>query len=102
MAFADQLLVIGLLAIVEQYCSRTLVELEQFLRQSRHPRAAPYRWDHIVDRFSSWGLRIIDYTAYADVDECRVVNNKVKHVGSVDTGLSRYAAFAGKLGTPCL
>lgn len=35
---------------------------------------------------------------YADADELRVVNNKIKHLGTVDAELAAFGTFQGKLG----
>jgi hypothetical protein len=98
--FADQLLLVGLWATVEQYCSRVLQIVERSLRKTNQQRPTPHRWDRLVDRFAKFGLDFSQLKSYTAVDECRVLNNKVKHVGIVDAELARYPAFASLLGEP--
>jgi len=79
---ADQLLVIGLWAIVELYCSRTLVVTES--EQGVNRGHAPHRWADLVKRYKRCGIDVRSLTAYANVDRCRTINNKIKHAGIVE------------------
>jgi len=96
--FADQLAIIGLWTMVEQYCGRTLIEAENQTSKRRRTRVAPYKWSELCNRFIVIGLKLPDCKSYNVVNECRVLNNKIKHVGAVDAELakfSRYTRFAG-------
>ena len=95
-AFADQLLVIGLWASVEQFVGSALLASEQLL--SRPKKAAPYKWDEMVSRFSDLGLDLSTLKSYGVITECRVLNNKLKHVGEVDKQLAGYSSFSQHLG----
>lgn len=96
--FADQLLLVGLWAMVEQYCGRTLILAERALRNSSSSTEAPYRWSALQERFSKLGLDLTRCKGYDTINECRLVNNKVKHLGEVDARLASLPGFGSVLG----
>jgi hypothetical protein len=96
--FADQLLVIALWAMVEQYCGRTLREVERSLRNESVETETPHKWSALVRRFRRVGVDVTNCKSYAAADECRVLNNKIKHLGKVDSELSQFERFQTQLG----
>ncbi|WP_377828163.1 hypothetical protein ACFKHW_29720 [Bradyrhizobium lupini] len=96
--FGDQLLMIGLWAMVEQYCGRTLSEMERCLRRGHVQKETPHRWSSLADRFIGLGVDLVRCKSYVAVDECRVLNNKIKHVGRVDKQLAQFSRFENQLG----
>jgi hypothetical protein len=99
-AYGDQLLVVACWAIVEQYCGRVLIATELELGGPANRMEAPHKWYDLVKRFKSAGLDITQCENYSGVDECRVVNNKIKHVGFVDKELAKRVPFSGMEGKP--
>jgi hypothetical protein len=96
--FGDQLLVVGLWAMVERYCGRTLIEAEHRLLNRRQDLPSPHQWPVLAKRFRDVGLDLVTCKSHAGADECRVLNNKIKHVGHVDKELARFQRFEGRLG----
>jgi hypothetical protein len=95
--FGDQLIVVGLWTIVEQYCGRSLRIAES--RLNDNPRAHArvlHRWHSLKSRFATIGVDLVTCKSYEGVEECRVLNNKIKHLGIVDNELSCFANFNDK------
>lgn len=97
-AYGDQLLIIACWAMVEQYAGRILIALEQELGSPANRVETPHRWHELIKRFKSVGLDITQCENFKGIDECRVVNNKIKHVGFIDKELAKIAAFQGCAG----
>ena len=81
--------------MIEQYCGRTLIEAENGAAN----RAAPHKWFELSKRFVKIGVRLEDCKSYAGANECRILNNKIKHVGTVDGELSKFSRYHGASGT---
>jgi hypothetical protein len=97
-AYGDQLLVVACWAMVEQYCGRVLIATEMELGGPANRIEAPHKWHDLVKRFKGIGLDLLKCESYSGVDECRVVNNKIKHVGFIDKELAKRSAFIGMEG----
>lgn len=93
--FGDQLFVVGLWAMAEQYLTRT-VDIAQ--RARGLTAAAPSNWPKIRKHLETVGVKVRSCKGFEDANECRVLNNKVKHLGTVDMELARFPAFADRLG----
>ncbi len=91
---ADQLFVVGLWAMAEQYLGRTLLYAED-PSSERLPGEAPHRWEVLVRRYGATGVDLSTMKSYASANECRILNNKVKHVGRVDAQLATFENFHG-------
>lgn len=91
--FADHLLTVGLWSVVEQYVNRVatvMLDTDGFSET----------WPKTVATFSERGIDLKALTAYATVNELRLVNNAIKHSGKVSPRLLKFPAFAaGKEGT---
>lgn len=99
-AYGDQLLVVACWAMVEQYYGRVLIPTEMELGGPANRIEAPHKWHDLVKRFKGIGLDLLTCENYAGIDECRLVNNKIKHVGLVDKDLAKRTAFTGMEGKP--
>ena len=95
--YADQLFVVGLWAMAEQYLGRTLVYTEDPSEEGQR-REAPHRWPVLRERFATVGVDLPAMKSFEGADECRVLNNKIKHVGAVDAELAEFANFLGHEG----
>jgi hypothetical protein len=95
--FIDQLLVIGLWASVEQYSGRVLEELERRVPNVPTQRP-PHEWDKKKERFTKVGLDLERCKSYSDANECRTLNNNIKHDRLIGKKLEKFSAFAGLTG----
>lgn len=96
--FGDHHTVIGLWAMVEQYCGRTLVAVENHLWAKSAGAESPHRFQELRERFLTAGISVETCKSYLAIDECRVLNNKIKHLGYVDAQLAGHGHFAGLQG----
>lgn len=81
---------------VEQYLGKTLDIGEKSIKGSSS--AGSHVWNNIVNNFSKIGVDVKACKGYSNIDECRVLNNKIKHVGFVDEKLAEYPYFSSFLG----
>lgn len=96
-AFQKNYFIIGLWAMVEQFMGKTLRIGEQHINASY--LGEEHKWHKIVKRFNQIGVDLKVCKGYSNIDECRVLNNKIKHVGVVDhdlTGYPYFSSFVGK------
>lgn len=90
--FANSSFVISLWVTVEQFTSRILLSLEkQFGMIYSEPS---HVWDKKIARYKKLNIDITAYINYQNIDECRVLNNKIKHVGKVDDALAKFSFFS--------
>lgn len=90
--FANSSFVISLWATVEQFTSRILISLEKQLGMPYSE--PPHVWNRKIARYMDLNIDITAYLNYQNIDECRVLNNKIKHVGEVDDALARFLFFS--------
>lgn len=95
--YADEVTIIASWAFVEKQLNRALFALQSVLGQ---PTNTDHRWPVIKDEYLQCGVSLSLATGFADADECRKVNNSIKHSGIVSAGLAALPAFTGKLGKP--
>lgn len=98
---ANDSVIINVGATNEQYMSRSLASL--ISKKENTPLEdvkVPYRWDQIRGKFLSYGIDITTLPSYDDLNECRVLNNKIKHLNKVDAELESFPTFSGKLNEP--
>jgi hypothetical protein len=92
---ADHFTVIGLWATVEQYLGKVYVPLAAHVNRVVAASVnAPYRWDDFRAGFRGLGIDLTALHGFPDADECRVLNNTIKHTGFVDTRLGQIVFFA--------
>jgi hypothetical protein len=73
---------------------------EKGLHKRVSSRAAPHKWLELSKRFSRIGIRLATCKSYAGANECRILNNKIKHVGTVDGELSKFGRYSEVAGMP--
>lgn len=95
--YADQLFVVGLWAMAEQYLARTLVYAED-PSEAGQAREAPHRWPILRQRFATFGVDLSATKSFDGANERRVANNKIKHAGAVDAELAAFENFHGREG----
>jgi hypothetical protein len=95
-SFAQQTFVVALWALAEQFCGRTLVTVERLSGADEGP--PPYRWADLKTRYERIGIALAGGKSYDGAQECRTLNNKIKHLGAVDGRLATYGHFRGTEG----
>ncbi|MBW5814411.1 hypothetical protein [Yersinia kristensenii] len=95
---ANDSVVINIWAMNEQYMTRGLANLISIKENKAIGEVnAPYGWDLIKNKFLSYGIDFNNLPSYDDFNECRVLNNKIKHLYAVDATLEAFPTFSGKL-----
>lgn len=89
--FAVQGFIVQLWALNEKTISRIL---KLFISESKIKFKIPSSWDGFNAVFSDLGIdtKLIP-TIFSTLDELRVLNNKIKHLGEVDSRLAKFDAF---------
>ncbi|HDS9329492.1 hypothetical protein GOY49_011410 [Klebsiella pneumoniae] len=95
---ANDSVVINTWAMNEQYMSRGLAQLIS-IKENKDINTIkpPHTWDKIKDKFLNYGIDFETLPSYDDFNECRVLNNKIKHLNTVDSALESFPSFSGKL-----
>lgn len=88
--YADELCIIGLWAHAEKFLGKILVALTG---------AEPaYQWDEFVRAFGRAGISLAKLPGHDGANECRLLNNALKHGGAVTAALAKSETFVGKEG----
>ncbi len=94
-AFVDHMTVVGLWAIGEQFLGKifkSYVSLKNAVPENSV--SAPYRWDDFKREYLNAGIDISSCENYVNANECRVLNNAIKHEPKVANRLTAFAYFA--------
>ncbi|WP_293774469.1 hypothetical protein [uncultured Pantoea sp.] len=96
---ANDSVVINIWAMIEQFMSKglaCLISKKEGIELSEVN--IPYRWDKIRNKFLLYNIEFSSLPSFNEINECRVLNNKIKHLNIVDAELESYPSFSGKLG----
>lgn len=85
---ANESIVINLWATIEQYTNRVLQI------SSSNQVSNSHKWHEIINKFKKNDFDITLLSAYATINEIRVLNNKIKHSYSVDNELAKFKFFS--------
>lgn len=97
-SFVDQQFIVGLWVLTEQTIAKVL---EVFYDLSGLSRKIPFRWDETLKLFHSLSLNTDEnLEIYKNINELRVLNNKIKHLNKVDAKLSEFDYFKNMLNEP--
>lgn len=88
---ANESLIINLWATIEQFTNRTLNLINPNAKSS-------YRWDSIKKAFLNIEIDLTSINSYNNINELRVVNNKLKHLYFVDKELAEFNNFKDSQG----
>lgn len=77
----------------------SLLDAGRVLRDLR-ANTKGFEWTPLKSRFRHLGIDLTSLSEYSTVDECRILNNKIKHLGVVDPTLGNLPGFRGALGQP--
>ncbi|WP_156025098.1 hypothetical protein [Sphingomonas phyllosphaerae] len=89
--YADEVTIIACWAFAEKNLNDGLSKPRGLLGLAD---ARSHRWPDIRASFLECGLELETLDSFADADECRRVNNAIKHGGLVDRGLAQIPFFA--------
>ncbi|MDH5786177.1 MAG: hypothetical protein OEZ16_11305 [Chromatiales bacterium] len=99
-AFSDEFCVIGLWATAEKFLGKVYAHIESYQSGGNIDDVnAPYRWDIIEAKYIEKNIHLNQLPGYADADECRVLNNTIKHAGYVNQRLAQFPFFTQYQGT---
>lgn len=98
--FVDHITIVGLWAIAEQFLGKIYRETYS-IRNGVNPDdvSVPYRWDDFVLKYKNLEIVLSDCENFDNANECRVVNNTIKHdpkVGGKLLNFTYFNSFAGK------
>jgi len=88
---ANESLIINLWATIEQFTNRTLNLINP-------DEKASHRWDILKNKFINNEIDITTIASYDNINELRVVNNKIKHLYFVDEQLAQFENFKDSQG----
>ncbi|KAA0915422.1 hypothetical protein [Psychrobacter sp. ANT_WB68] len=97
-SLVDQHFIVGLWVLTEQTIAKVL---EVFYDLSGLSSKIPFRWDETLKLFQSLSLNTDEnLEIYKNINELRVLNNKIKHLNKVDAKLSEFDYFKNMLNEP--
>lgn len=93
--FVDHMMVVGIWAIAEQFLGKIYREYIS-IRDSVPSTSVstPYRWSELIECFNKIGVSLKDCENFNNANECRLVNNAIKHDPTVGPKLSSSSYFA--------
>ncbi len=98
-SISDESTVVGLWAIVEQFSARSYALLEANAEGiSEDDVNPPYQWNKLKNKYNKYGIILEDLPCYELANECRVLNNKIKHLYYVDDELASFSNYSSHKG----
>ena len=95
--YADQGFVVQLWGINEKFISRLL---KMFSEKIGVEFSIPTRWDILKEVLSDFEIDVSKVlSVFNSFDELRVLNNKIKHLGEVDSALAAFPYFNAREGS---
>lgn len=98
-SFSDEFCIIGLWATSEKFMGNIYKAIEA--AQTNTPIQdinAPYRWDQLITKFEEKSISLSQLDRFFDANECRVLNNAIKHSGFVNERLTEFPFFLAHQG----
>jgi len=93
--FTDHITVVGLWAIAEQFLGKVFRGYKAVIDNCQPESVQhPYRWDAIVNVFTSIGIDLSACENFQNANECRILNNAIKHDPIVGNRLISFPYFA--------
>lgn len=93
--YADEVTIVATWAFVEKHLNEALRLLQGAMNIPQH---SSHRWPDINAAFLALGIDLSQLPCFSDADECRRVNNAIKHSGMVSSSLAALPAFSGQVG----
>jgi hypothetical protein len=93
-SFVDHMTVVGLWAIAEQFLGKVYIAFVSRKNGiSETSIASPSRWDDFKREFNNLRVDLTTCENFQNADECRVLNNSIKHDPTVSSKLLRFPYF---------
>lgn len=92
--FIDQMAIVGLWALTEQFLGkiyRTYIAVKT--SADADTVSFPYQWDEVVKKYASISVELSMCDGFQDANECRKVNNAIKHDPKVGKPLEKFPYF---------
>ncbi|WP_224093335.1 hypothetical protein [Nostoc sp. MS1] len=97
--FIDQMAVVGLWALSEQFLGRIYREYIAVKDSiDADTVTAPYKWNDFIDEYKSIGIDLSLCDNFQDANECRLVNNAIKHHPVIVGKLAEFPYFTSYKG----
>jgi hypothetical protein len=93
-SFVDHMTIVGLWAIGEQFLGKiykTFVSRKNSVPENAI--VAPYKWDDFKREFNNLRIDLTTCENFQNANECRVLNNSIKHDPTVNSKLLRFSYF---------
>lgn len=98
--FSDEFAIIGLWATAERYLGKVYAHIVAIQTSAVVETVTrPNRWPDLNTEFRSLGIELTTLNGFPDADECRVLNNTIKHGEIVNQRLAKFPFFATHVGT---
>jgi hypothetical protein len=98
--FANQMTIIGLWAISEQTMGFVYKKMVSLIDgKNEKDIKVPYKFDDFKKKFAKLGINFEILDTFVDADECRTLNNSIKHGHTIDSYILDFPYFkplAGK------
>jgi hypothetical protein len=101
--FSNQMTVVGLWALAEQTLG--FVYRQMFASIKAVPESdvkIPYKFDKFKKKFLELGIDLEKLDTYDDANECRILNNTIKHRHLIEGDILKFAYFLPYSGKPIL
>ena len=93
-SFVDHMTVVGLWAIAEQFLGKIYRAYFSIANGvDEDSISAPYRWDDFLREYNNLGIDLTSCINYENANECRVLNNTIKHANKVNSRLASFSYF---------
>ncbi len=90
--FLDETTIVSLWMISERFLGQIYREFYTHIK-GQPPANIPYKFDTIKTNFANLSVDLTASHLYADADECRTLNNAIKHGNTVSTSLKKFPFF---------
>jgi len=93
-SFVDHITIVGLWAIAEQFLGKIYrAYLSKVKGIEESEIQTPYKWNDFDIEFQKLGIDIEKCENYLNANECRILNNAIKHTGTVNSALEKFEYF---------
>lgn len=96
--YSSSLAVVGLWSMCEKNLVRALKHIHTINGSMLLDEDVPERWDGYKKAFRLLGFPLNELMHFEDVNECRILNNSLKHGEVVQQELGAFRSFKGLLG----
>jgi hypothetical protein len=100
--FSNQMTIIGLWSLTEQTMGFVYKEMMTLKDVNAKSIKIPYRFDEFSKKFKDLGIHLENLDTFNDADECRELNNSIKHGHLIESKLLNYEYFKPHAGKPIL